>query len=319
MKHPFSSILISIVSVGVFLTPDANAEVKLDSRAEAYASQAKKCLGRGELRKAANLYEEAIQQEVEDANDQLYKAVLYNNLGECYRRMAEDPAQMSSGDDKYSCLQKAATNIEESLRIKEEKSSASTNFIYIALSLENLAAIYKQMNKTDQAEALYHKAIAIRQEKEGKNTPSCASAYLSIGDMLTTDRHFNDAHDALKRALALYSSSCKPTDNVLGVCHQKLAYLYFLWDKITLAGDEYDKAISIFNQNPTTAKRYQANLERNIPDFPKISYGEAWSLFDAVKDKPKSIQRPQILNMIKALKRAKVPTNEIQQWQNLLN
>ena len=48
----------------------------IDSVAEAYAAQAKRCFDRGQIWHATRLYKDAIDHEVKDENDELYVACL---------------------------------------------------------------------------------------------------------------------------------------------------------------------------------------------------------------------------------------------------
>lgn len=312
------------IILSTLLYPTARA-ADIDSMAEAFAAQAKRCWERGETAHAVKLYKQALDHEVKDDNDELYKALLYNNLGECYRRVADQPSQLSLMEPDEAarevCLGKAEENLKNALRIKEAKSSSSTNFIYIARSIENLASVYKTQNQTMEAEALYRKAIAIREEKEGKGATSCASDYLAIGEILTTDRHFNEALEALKKSLALYTATSSPNDNVLGICHQKIAYLYLNWNKLALAGDEYDKAVQIFSRNQATARKYLGNLEKSMPDFPLHAYSDACAEVEKIETEASpsiATKRARMAILLKAARRYKRPANEIKFFQDQL-
>jgi|GEM_PF-6680189 len=287
----------------------------IDSVAEAYAAQAKRCFDRGQIWHATRLYKDAIDHEVKDENDELYVATLRNNLGECYRRLALDEkqrAQYDLGDGPISaedCSLKAESELKTALEKKEERAGSRTDFLYIAKGLENLAAVYleRSVPKLTDAEALYRKALAIRESKDGIDNVGCASDYLKLGDILLSGDQYSESIANYKKALSIYSKTGTLRDPVLGVCHQKIAIVYNKWNKIAQAGQHYDKAVLVFNANlPTTAKHLEILKERDLPDFPQISLGQADAElreFSAKGNKNPVVYRSLLVNEIAAAKR----------------
>jgi tetratricopeptide (TPR) repeat protein len=306
------SIALVFIQVAVFLTvpygiPYAMA---LNSMAEAYADQGNQCYSRQEFGKAAMLFDKAVKEEESHENDQLFKARLYNNLGSCYLKLAEDKKQaaiyessvVSNGSFDY--LELAKTNLMESLRIKEEKSDSKTDFIYIAKSLENLARVFYESNQTADAEALFRKAMKIRESKEGADSPELASDYLSLGDVLSHDNPslFKEAEGCYLTALQRYRKASKVSDPVIGKCHEQLAILYFKWNKVVLAGDHYDEALRIYKTNqPTTSPNLNALLSE-LRDLPVVAYSSLCSQLQQ-KQANKVARSELFRDMIKAANR----------------
>lgn len=284
----------------------------IDSVAEAFAMQAKRCFDRGQVAQATRLYQDAINQEVKDENDELYVAALRNNLGECYRRLALDEKERTRYDGNLSadeCSQRAEDELKVALEKKEEKAGTRTDFLYIAKSLENLASVYLQRSvpRPTDAEALYRKALSIREDKEGKGSPDCASDFLGLGDALTAGDQFSEALENYKKALAIYRKSGIPNDPILGACHQRMAIMYYKWNKLAAAGQHYDNAIAIFTKNlPKTSKNLDLFKNRDLPDFPQQAFGQAHQELEEFSQKsPRSpiVYRTLLKNAIAGAKR----------------
>lgn len=284
-----------------------------DSMAEAFADQGRRCLIRGQVWEAAKLFEKAIEKEVPDSNDELYFARLHNDLGECYRRLATDASQRAQIDDPTlrelgpeMWLARAEKHLMHSLNIKEAKSHDRTDFIYIARGLENLAKVYSELNRNTEAEAIYRKALLIRESKEGKESCSSASDYLYLGEVLCDMSQYKDAETNLVIAMRIYKKCNKADDPVIGACHQRFSVLYYKWRKLANAGKHYDEAVRIYTKNlPATAKNLQA-IKKELSDFPVESYSqsfEEWREFVAKNTSDRVTQVGLLKNLFLASKR----------------
>jgi tetratricopeptide (TPR) repeat protein len=81
------------------------------------------------------------------------------------------------------------------------------------VTCNNLAGVYHVQGKLDQAEPLYRKAIAIREQQLGESHPDTAQALYNLGHLL---RQKGDAAAAVKvfsRALAAAETSLGPDDS----------------------------------------------------------------------------------------------------------
>jgi len=308
MRFSSRTLFVQILVLLVTISP-AFGQRKIDSIAEAYASQASRSLARGEIANATTLYLKAIEQEQKDANDELYIAKLHNDLGECYRRLAHDRKERQIlGLTPDECLKQAEELLHQSLVIKELRSRDRTDFIYIALTLENLAQVHLERHNLAECEALLRKAILIRESKEGKDTPNCASAYLYLGDALKRGGTFGEAEQNYQKALAIYRRSSSATDPVLGVCHHRLALLFYESNKVARAGEQYDLAVSFYKKNlPSTARNLQKLTEEDLPHLPVESYGQAYMELLENTNKPTppppSVYKSLLKNLLAACRR----------------
>lgn len=307
---------ISILAVVLLMWSAALCSLQCfaqDSMAEAFADQGRRCLMRGQVWEAAKLFEKAIEKEVPDSNDELYFARLHNDLGECYRRLAIDASQRAKIDDPMlrelspeMWLARAEKNLMHSLDIKEAKSHERTDFIYIARGLENLAKVYSGLNRNTEAEAIYRKALLIRESKEGKESCSSASDYLYLGEVLCDMAQFKDAETNFVIAMRIFKRCNKVDDPIIGACHQRFAVLYYKWRKLSNAGKHYDEAVRIYTKNlPGTAKNLQA-IKTELSDFPVESYSqsfEEWREFVAKSTSDRVTQAGLLKNLYLASKR----------------
>lgn len=313
MTSKFLNRLIHVALVVSIIFSCTGRGSAQDSMAEAFADQGKRCLARGQVWEAVRLFDQAIDKEEKDANDELYIARLHNDVGECYRRLAVDAAQRAKVDDpvyrEYTpekWLALAEKNLQYSLTIKERRSNDRTDFLYIARGLENLAKVYSELNRNTEAEALYRKALGIRESKEGKESCSSASDYLYLGDVLCDMSQYKDAESNYVIALRIFRRCNKPDDAVLGVCHQHLAVLYYKWRRLSGAGRHYDEALRIFTRNLPSTKNNLDNLKREMTDFPIESYSqsfEEWREFVEKNTANKVTQVGLLRNLLAACRR----------------
>lgn len=253
----------------------------IDSVAEAYAAQAARCYSRGEVLHAAELYEKAINEEVDDANDELYRARLHNSLGECYLRLYVITKR--SGDSKLAAdyLDKAEKEIKEALRIKETRGNDQTDFLYIAVSLEDLGLVLSEADRVVEAEALYRKALEIRESKEGKDSKNTAVDYFGLGDVLAHQPNlFKESESNYMTALRIFRSSGSTL--MAAKTHERLALLYAARPgKMAAAGKQYDAALAIYvRQLPRSEKRLR-EMKQRLRDIPPLALSDAVANLEA--------------------------------------
>lgn len=308
MKNRIAGCSLAFLTVATLsVTTLQDVSAKVDSIAEAYASQASRSLGRGEIWNAIRLYQQAIEQEQKDDNDELYIAKLHNDLGESYRRLADDKYQRQmSGLTVDECLENAENFLKQALVIKEATSHDRTDFIYIALSLENLALVYSARNKLSEAEALLRKALYIRETKEGKDGENSASTFLYLGDVLTKNSYFHEAEKNYSKAMSIYRRKDAVDSPIVGVCNQRLAIMYYQWNKLARAGEKYDLAITAFKKHLPSTERNLDKLKAELPNIGIESYGQALAELkqnSAKKPVPRDIQISLLKNFRAAARR----------------
>ncbi len=282
-----------------------SAFAKIDSIAEAYASQASRSLGRGEVWNAIRLYQQALEQEMKDDNDELYIAKLHNDLGECYRRLADDKYQRQmSGLSPDDCLANAENYLKQALEIKEATSRDRTDFLYIALSLENLALVYSARNNLSEAEALLRKALYIRETKEGPDSQNSASTHLYLGDILTKNSYFHEAEKNYSKAIAIYRKKEAADAPIVGVCNQRLAVMFYQWNKLARAGEQYDLALNSFKKHLPSTSRNLEKLKAELPNIGIESYGQALRELKQNSDKKPVVPRDVQISLMKNIRAA---------------
>lgn len=288
----------------------------IDSMAEAFAAQADLCVKRGEFGKAASLYLQAIEQQVKDPNDELDIAKLHNQLGRCFIKLSKIDAQRASfyaasgrsfGSDE--CLNQARIEIQEALRLQESRGNDSTEFLYIAESLEILAKVLFDTNQLSESEALYRRALSIRESKEGKECLSSAACYEGLGDVLSMSRLYKDAETNYKTALRIYERGGTQNSMKIAMVNHSLSIMYYRWHKLSAAGKYYDIAVAQYKaqiSNQEAARLLKKLKEQDLPFLPVEVYGQAYKELKEFNEKavrPKPTQIALIRNVIAASKR----------------
>ena len=316
MKQIFQvSILLSIM----LLTPHmVKAEYGRyldkghDALAEGFDLQASRCAKRGEYARAANLLIKAIDEEVLDHNDELKVARLYNDLGMLYKKVATDNIQIAKLSElsqqslaKEICLEKAEHYLKESLRIKESNfKSGSTDFILMAVTLENLSQVYFDLNRIDECESCLRRAIQIRLGKEGAQSEGLAFDYLKIGDALRVNSHYSEAKENILKASDIYRKKFGAMYPIVGLCEQRLAEVHYALAQkdqnvYITSGEHYDRAKAIFIKNLPETKENLEDLQKTLGALPMYAFSAAEAQYSDMKGKP-LVRRRQILNNLAA-------------------
>ncbi len=168
-------------------------------------------------------------------NDQLAKALIYNNLAMTYL----DMNKLKDADNQMN------TSITEAKAILKEESS---NFIKLQI---NLANIYRFEKKYDESEKLYLKAIDIKEKKLGAHPDlahlktGLAQLYMEMGKPGEVEKLLQSAYDINKRKLGEKNPATVSTQ-------QELANFYR------------------FNNNPAKA----LELMTKVVETKKLIYGE---------------------------------------------
>ncbi len=98
--------------------------------------------------------------------------------------------------------------VQEAILIAEEAlTSAIKTFgedhLQVAISLNNLAAFYKSLEKFAEAEPLYLKAISLLEKLKGKEHPDVASCLNNLGDLYLACGKYLDSEKYYKEALSI--------------------------------------------------------------------------------------------------------------------
>jgi tetratricopeptide (TPR) repeat protein len=251
----------------------------LDSVGEAYMEQASRASARGDYKSAKKLLKMASKLTDNPYQDKLYLSRLFNDLGECYRKLMDDKSYVADPDDpdeqSQSTPELAETYLRKSLEIKE--GLLGTNSIVLATGLENLAELYSTDNKYDEAEALYRKAIKIRDYKAGPKSYDSASDYYRLGEICNHSKRYPEAIESYEQAMSVWLKGSKANDPIIGKCHEKLAVVYRKTGPLSKEITHYDRAMAIYDQNLPGARLYINNMKKQLPDLPEEAYATAYS------------------------------------------
>lgn len=271
---------------GVFSVCCAVPAPAIDTLAEAYLEQGKRAYDRGDYCAAAKLFFKAASEAENIYNDKLYLASVYHNLGEALRKLHSIQSYHFCGEvynPTTSALELAETYLKKALDIKEEM--LGTNSLIVARSVENLASVYHDDNKLDEAEALLRKAIAIRDRKQGRGHCDCAADYMRLGDIASDDkRHsYKEAEEFYRRALVIWHRCLGSNDPVIGTCHQRLAFVHHRLNDLGQAEKQYDAAMRIFQTNPGASQKLAKYLREQLKDLVEDLYAEAVNEFQRAR------------------------------------
>ena len=129
----------------------------------------------------------------------------------------------------YSTLIKDAEREAEplyqsSLAIRQK--ALGENHPDVALSLNNLAELYRNQGRYDQAEPLLQRSLAIREKALGKNHPDIAQSLNNLAALYYSQGHYNQAEPHLQRSLAIHEKTLGENHPLVASSLNNLAELY---------------------------------------------------------------------------------------------
>ena len=182
----------------------------------------------------------------------------------------------------------------------------------VAMTLNNLAVLYKGTQRFTEAEGIYKQALEIRQRIAKDNPqayePDVAMTLNSLANLYSNTQRFTEAEDMYKQAQEIYQRLAKDNPKayepyVAGTLYN-LAILYYNTQHLMEAEDMYKQALEIYQRlakdNP---KAYEpdvaatlnnlANLYSNTQRFTEAEdmYKQALEIYQRLaKDNPKAYQ-----------------------------
>ncbi|KAK7465882.1 hypothetical protein BaRGS_00037573, partial [Batillaria attramentaria] len=178
----------------------------------------------GHFDKAISHYQQAM-----DLHEKLKNPVEYadsmNNLGVML---------MKRGNYEH-----AAQLCTKALKIYEEEYFGHLPPI-IGVMTGNIAVCYRNLNRLDESEEMYKKAIDISERALGRNHPNVAAALTNLGTLEVNRQHFQDAEKHFKEALAIHKACVSPPNNTdLFKAREKYVYTLIKLDKHKAAMEEF--------------------------------------------------------------------------------
>lgn len=102
------------------------------------------------------------------------------------------------GSGKYH---EAILIAEKSLQIAE--SSCGSDHLITAISLDNMADLYRTHDQNDEAEPLYHRALKIREKQLGPDHPSTATSLCNLAELYSAEGRYEEAEPLYQRAVEI--------------------------------------------------------------------------------------------------------------------
>lgn len=124
-------------------------------------------------------------------------------------RCFTDLSTIAMNQGKYA---KAEEYAKEAMQIIDNDPEIGAKSDKMAVVANNLAAIYTQLTRYDEAEVFYKQAISIAEENYGKNSPYVSLGWLNLGQLYYESGKFAQAREVLTHSLStLQSPEAKAT------------------------------------------------------------------------------------------------------------
>jgi tetratricopeptide (TPR) repeat protein len=186
---------------------------------------------------------EDLKQLIERTNEQNTESpllvTLYNRLGRLYVNRLE-----TGKYDNYKTEQNLAIECFQKAIDLASKSDPEID-IDLATSLNNLAYLYRSIGKYAQAEPLYVRALAIKEEQLGANHPSTATSLNNLAALYESIGKYAQAEPLYVRALAIREEQLGAHHPDTATSLNNLAYLYYSIGKYAQAEPLYVRALAI--------------------------------------------------------------------------
>jgi len=149
---------------------------------------------------------------------------------------------------------------EEALNIRQENLGEHMHPA-VANSLVNVAEIYLEYGRLDEAHDAYSKAFSIRERALGKNHPSVAATLCGLGAVAKEKANINEAETLYRRALSVAVNACGPEDMAVVPVLEGLADCRLEVRDYDAASKLYGRVAKIANTHGVMAT-YAAALNR---------------------------------------------------------
>src|SRR5207249_3731807 len=101
----------------------------------------------------------------------------------------------------------------------------------LATCLQNLAAVYVQMERFDDAEGYYERCLRLREAKFGADHPEIALILNHFGVLRQLQKRYGDAEKLLRRGLAIRENKLGKDHVMVANSLNQLAQVYMLTDR----------------------------------------------------------------------------------------
>ncbi len=269
---------VEVQAESLFLQGSFSEAEKHWSAAEAQAVQEKDELHLAEtLNAKTHLYIK--QKRYAEAHDDLVKALAIREklLGASSDKVFETRGNLALIAHKLGKDEEAESLYKQTIVSKRHAQNSTS----LATTLTNLANLYTEMKRIEEAKVLYLEALDLDQKALGKDNKETAQDLFNLGAMFYQHNYNKEAVDYFKQALAVYSTLNDIPGQIksyhyLGLCHAEE-------NTHDAAIDAYRKALSLHTrlkgENHPDTFVHQLNLARSLDQTGKS--GEAEKLYQS--------------------------------------
>jgi CHAT domain-containing protein len=115
----------------------------------------------------------------------------------------------------------------------------------VAVTLNNLAGLYKAESRYDEAEPLYGRALAIKEAAFGRDHPSVATALNNLATLYLVTERPAEAEPLYRRSITIKEGALGPDHPALAPALGNLAELYRVRRDFQAAAPLYERALAI--------------------------------------------------------------------------
>lgn len=178
-------------------------------------------------------------------------------------------AKDSGGNEKLwrTCNESAAKEAKlghpvEAQRLYETALHEAEKFgaddLRLASSLMNLAILYHNSGKFNEAEPLFSRALPIYEKQKGADSKLAADALEAMGANYRALAKFPDAEKYLNQAITVFTKCCGSDSIDVANAMNQLGRTYLAEKKLSDAENQYKRALSIYE------RKYGEKSERNV-------------------------------------------------------
>jgi CHAT domain-containing protein/tetratricopeptide (TPR) repeat protein len=125
------------------------------------------------------------------------------------------------------------------------KARVGVNHANYALTLNNLATVYREQGKYDEAERLYHRAFTIFEKASGRDHPNVAGTLNNLAIVHEAQGKYGEAEGLYQRALAIFERALGGNHSNVAMTLNNLAILYRKQSKYGEAVGLYQRTLAI--------------------------------------------------------------------------
>lgn len=119
----------------------------------------------------------------------------------------------------------------------------------LATSCNSLALVYDDEGKSNLAEPLYRRALAIFEKVQPPDRLNVASVLNNLGEMMRVQKKFREAEDHYKRALKIREEISGPRSSEVAEIFNNLGLLYYAQNRYVQAESNFLQALAIWKSS----------------------------------------------------------------------